>query len=109
MRPCRNSGSTAHDLDLFRGLEETQIMQQMIQHEKFARRMQAGARFGTYAIDPAHEALIKQRLRTHGDINALTPFNQPRNDFVQIGNGESIAGAEILDRPFWAGAITVPD
>jgi hypothetical protein len=59
-------------------------------------------------IDPAHHALIKHVVVTHGIVNPLCPLNQPGQDFIEIIDWESVVDTEIRHRSLRANSITIP-
>ncbi len=83
-------------------------MQQVIQIQELPRRVGPGADLGADYVDPLHHLAIEIGVAPHGIVNTLAPFQQARQDIVDIADGEGIVGAVVGHRPLRSGAVTVP-
>ena len=65
-------------------------MQQMIKYEKFSRRMRSHLYLVSNDFDPVHDLIVELVIFAHRVVHAITPFDQPRQDVIDITDWKRI-------------------
>ena len=101
-------GSFLHHLHFGRRFVQAHVVQQVVEGDEFVWRHSALARLGADVVDPLHQPMIELLIAADGVVDALAAFDQPRQDVVDIANGEGIVGAKLADRTVLAGTQAIP-
>ena len=99
---------SAHQLEFGGALEQAQFVQQVAQFEEFMRRLGAVAHLRAHPVHPADELEVELGVAAEVVINARAPFQQARQDFVEVGDGIGVVHAVGVHRALGAGARAVP-
>ena len=105
----RNAGGAAHQFDFGGALEQAHIVQVMRQGNELSRRLGPGTDPLTDTVDPAHQAAVEFRIVAQIVIDPLAPFDQTRQDLVDITNGEGVVRIKVCHRAIRPGPVAVPD
>ncbi len=89
-------------------LVQPHVMQHMVERDHLQRRVLAIARLVAQGLQPAQHLLVEFGMRAHGVEHALAVLHQPRQDLVEIGDGESIVGSVFFHRPIRPCAPPIP-
>ena len=98
MRARRNTRGLAHLLEFATALEESHLMQHVLERDHLVRRMTAVFRLGAQAIHPTDDTLVELAIDTHGIENLRSTLHQPGQDLVDIADRKSIVGAIVPPR-----------
>src|SRR5690625_5411955 len=71
--------------------------------------MGTGADLRADGVDPAHHLDVKIAVFSHRVIHPLAAFYKPRQNVVDVVDGERIIGAVIPARLFRLGSMAVPN
>ena len=108
VRRGRNLARLAHNTQLSRALYQAHVVQHMIQIGELTGGHCASALSRAYIVHPGHDALVETRAAAHGVINTLPALDQPRQNLIDIVDGEGIVGAVVSNSALWTCAVTVP-
>ena len=103
-----NIGGGLHDFQLTRTLVQSHVVQQMVQRQKLLRRLGTETRLAANQVDPVGQPTVKVGIGAHGVVDTLPPFNQPRQDVVDIIDRERIIGTVFDNSAFLPSAIAIP-
>ena len=109
MRRDGDLRGAAHRADLGAALEQTQIVQQVIEADELVGRMVSLAPALTQRRDPGEQPLIEIRVGADRVVDAFALLDDAGQDFVDVGDRKRVIGAERSDCAFGPGAGPVPD
>ena len=84
-------------------------MQQMIQHQELTRRVHTLSGMTANNLDPIHNLLIKLGILAHGVVDPFPAFNQPGQNFIDIGDWKRIVDQQCLPGLLRPHQNTVPE
>jgi hypothetical protein len=117
VRIRRDARRFAHELDLGPRLEQTHVVQQMVERDELLRRMPPPG-FAAQPVHPSDDALVEVLLHAHRVVDGGPVLEEPRQDLVDISDRKRIvrpvfAGGTLRSRPaavpHLASRIAFPD
>src|SRR5690554_3924852 len=102
-------GSLAHHVKLGIRLEQTQLVQQIVQKYQLFRRLSPLAGAAANLVEPAANAPIQRLIAAQGVIKSARTIEQLGYALLKFGQSKRLIGAEITDTALGPGAVTGPD
>ena len=103
----RDSRRPFHEADLSTTLKEPHLMQDVVEIDKFIRRMTA-LPSRIQRVHPGQEALIELAEYPHRVIDALAALQQTRQNLVDVTDRKSVICTVLRDQPLGAFPVTIP-
>ncbi len=108
VRAGGDPGRLPHHVHLDLRLEQSHVVQYVIESDYFLRRMPSVTGLSPQTVDPPDDALIEIGVHAHLVINAGAVLEQARKDVVEIRYRESVIRAVVTAGSGRAGALPIP-
>src|SRR5690606_37927424 len=91
-----------------RRLEQAQLVEEVAELEQLVRRLRAAPHQRAHAVDPADQLDVELGVVAEVIVDAGAPFQQARQDLVEVVDRIRIVETERVDGALWPVARAVP-